>query len=116
MYTGSEKINASTLLARMSSGGEIIQVEFHNKASEIFFTFFNAFEKEVSAIDRNKQEFDFQKLKKEYVASFERELHSTAKTILTRHKTQLSSPEIDPMIRHFITDYLHRFVQKVNDL
>jgi hypothetical protein len=100
----------------MSNGGEIIQVEFHNKAAEIFFTFFHAFEKEVSFIDRKQREYDFQKLKKEYVASFEQELHSTAKTILSRHKNESKSPEIDPMIRHFITDYLHRFVQRINEL
>ena len=100
----------------MSNGGEIIQVEFHNKATELFFAFFRAFEQEVSGVDRINREFDFQKLKKKYVSSFEQELHSAARTILSFHKNEKQSAEIAPLLRHFITDYLHRFVQKINSL
>ena len=100
----------------MSNGGEMIQVEFHNKATEVFFAFFHAFEREVSAVDRKNREFDFQALKKKYVTSFEQELQSTAQYILRHHKNEKASEETGPLLRHFITDYLHRYVQKINGL
>ena len=100
----------------MGKEGKTTQVEFHSKATEIFFAFFRSFEREVSTIDRNKQEYDFQKLKKKYVTSLEQELQSTAKTILIRHKNKMQPAEVDPLLRQFITEYLHRFVQKISEL
>jgi len=100
----------------MSNSGEIIQMEFHNKATELFFAFFRSFEKEASGIDRGLQEYDFQKLKKKYVTSFEGALQSIAEKILFDHKNEKQFTEIDPLLRQFLTDYLHRFVNKINGL
>ena len=98
----------------MSNGRDHMQVEFHNKATEIFFSFFNAFETEAAGINRHTHEFDFQKLKKKYVASFDQNLQSIAKSILTNHKGERQVSEIDQGIHQLIRDYLHRFVQKIN--
>lgn len=100
----------------MTHGGENIQVEFHNKANEIFFSFFEAFTNHSSGIDRRLNEYAFQEMKKKYVSSLEQELQSTAKTILMRHRDQKQSRQVDPMLRQFVRDYLYRFVQKINAL
>ncbi len=100
----------------MSNGGEYIQVEFHNEARPVFFSHFHAFEREASAVNRKTNEFDFQKLKKKYVASFEQQLKSIAGTVLKRHKNENQTTEINPMLHQLARDYLHNFVQKINAL
>lgn len=100
----------------MSNGGEYIQVEFHNEARPVFFSFFYAFEREASAVNRETDEFYFQKLKKKYIASFEQELKSIAGAVLKRHKNENQTMEINPMLHQFARNYLHHFVQKINAL
>ena len=94
----------------------MIQVEFHNKATEMFFAFFHAFEREVSTVDRNQREFDFHALKKKYVSSFEQELHVAAQNILSHHKNDKESANAGNLLGPFVKDYLHRYVQKINNL
>ena len=51
-----------------------------------------------------------------YVVFFLLGGHAIAKGILVRYKEERQIKELDPMFHHFIQEYLHRFVQKVNDL
>jgi len=100
----------------MSNGNEQMQIEFHNKANEKLFSIYHAFENSISNVSRRSEEFRFQQLKKQYAEALEQELHSIARGILVRHQGDRQIKEVDPMFHHFIQDYLHRFVQKVNDL
>jgi glutamyl-tRNA reductase len=100
----------------MSNGIEQIQVEFHNKATAIFFSVYHAFENAVSDVSRRNKEFGFQQLKKQYTTTMEQELQIIAKDILVRNKGEKQVNEMDQMLHQFIKDYLHRFIQKVNDL
>lgn len=46
----------------------------------------------------------------------EQELHKAAKQILEKYRDEKQVNEINQMFSQFIRDYLHRFVQKINDL
>ena len=46
----------------------------------------------------------------------EQELEVIAKTVLASFKKEKQLNEVDLMFKRFIKEYLHRFIQKVNDL
>jgi hypothetical protein len=100
----------------MSNDKEQMQVEFHNRANEMLFSIYHAFESSIANVSRRSAEFKFQQLKKQYATTLEQELHAIARGILVRHKDERQLKELDPMFHHFIQEYLHRFIQKVNDL
>jgi len=93
-----------------------MQIEFHDKANARFFSVYSGFEKAVSTVSRRNEEFRFQQLKKQYVTTLEQELQMTAKNILAKYRTEKQVNEMDQIFHQFIKDYLHRFIQKVNDL
>ena len=100
----------------MSNGINQIQVEFHKKATDRFFSIFHAFENAVSQINRRNEEFRFQQLKKQYVSTMEVELKDIAEIILKDNNGEKQVNDIDQLFHRFIKDYLHRFVLKVNEL
>lgn len=100
----------------MRNGKEQMQVEFHNKASVTFFSVCHAFEQSVSSVSRRNEEFKFQQLKKQYAVTMERDLQSTAKEILAKFKNEKQLDEMEQIFARFVKEYLHRFIQKVNDL
>jgi glutamyl-tRNA reductase len=100
----------------MSNVNNEMQVEFHNEANRRFSSLYHGFEKAVSNISRRNEEFRFQQLKKQHVIILERELQKIAKDILMKYRNEKQVNEIDQLFHQFIKDYLHRFVQKVNDL
>jgi hypothetical protein len=93
-----------------------MQIEFHEKANARFFSVSGGFERAVSNVSRRNEEFRFQQLKKQYVTTLEQELQMIAKDILAKYRKERQVNEMDQIFHHFIKDYLHRFVQKVNDL
>jgi hypothetical protein len=99
----------------MNNGSEQMQVDFHNKAKEKFFSVYNAFENAISNLDRKKQEYKFQQTKNQYAATLENELQAIAKKVLFKYENKRSG-ELDLLFHQFIKDYLHRFVQKINAL
>lgn len=100
----------------MNNGSEQMQVDFHNKAKEKFFSVYNAFENAISNLNRKKEEYKFQQTKKQYAATLELELQDIAKNVLSRHENKKQPGELDQLFHQFIKDYLHRFVQKINAL
>jgi hypothetical protein len=100
----------------MYSANEQIQVEFHTQATVQFFSIYHAFEDAVSNISRRNEEHKFQELKKHYAAAMEQELEVMAKKVLSKYKDEKQVKEVNQMLHGFIRDYLHRFIQKVNDL
>jgi hypothetical protein len=100
----------------MSRTTDHIQQEFHDKASETFFEMLHAFQNASSKIDRNKNEFQFQQLKKQYTLSLERELQDIGHAVLNKYHGSSQAHGIDPVLHQFIKDYLHRFNQKIADL
>jgi TRAP-type mannitol/chloroaromatic compound transport system substrate-binding protein len=93
-----------------------MQIEFHDKANSRFVSVYSGFEKAVSNVSRRNEEFRFQQLKKQYATILEQDLQMTAKDILVKYRNQRQVKEMDQLLNQFIKDYLHRFVQKVNDL
>jgi len=93
-----------------------MQIEFHDKANSRFVSVYGGFEKAVSNVSRRNEEFRFQQLKKQYATVLEQELQIIAKDILVKYSHAKQVNEMDQIFHHFIKDYLHRFVQKVNDL
>ena len=100
----------------MLDGKEQIKVDFHNRATSIFFSVYHTFEKTVSNISRRNDEFRFQQLKRQYAVTLESELQLIAKDILESCKSERQLNDIDQMFHQLIKDYLHRFIQKINDL
>lgn len=100
----------------MRSGNEQMQIEFHNKANALFFSIYQAFETAIASVSRRAEEYKFQQLKRQYVTTLEQELQMAAKGVLRKYRNEQSLNEVDQMFHKFIKDYLHRFIQKVNDL
>lgn len=100
----------------MSNTSEQMQVEFHNRSQHSLFSLYHTFEQAAATINRKTNESRFQQLKKQYTITLEQELIAIARDILVRYKDEKRLNEVDPMFHNFIRDYLHRFVQKVNDL
>ena len=100
----------------MNDGHEQIQIKFHNKATTVFFSVYHAFEKSVSHVSRRKEEYKFQQLKRQFAEALDMELQVVAKDVLVKYRNEKQVKEMDQMFHQLIKDYLHRFVQKVNDL
>ena len=100
----------------MNYGNEQMQVEFHNRAAVQFFSIYHGFEDAVSNVSRRNDEYKFQQLKKQYAAMMERELYIIAKNVLTKYRNAGQDTDVSLVFHRHIQDYLHRFIQKVNDL
>ena len=99
----------------MSNAINQIQVEFHKKATDRFFSIFHSFENAVVQINRRNEEFRFQQLKKQYASTMEAELQEIAENILKENNDEKQVNGIDQLFHQFIKDYLHRFILKAND-
>jgi len=100
----------------MDNGNEQMQIEFHNTASAMVFSVYQGFELAVANVSRINEEYKFQQLKKQFAATLEGELDKVAKDVLKKYKSEKQVSEMDQMFHQFIRDYLHRFIQKINDL
>jgi len=100
----------------MNNGNKEMQTEFHNKASTCFSSVYSSFENAVANVSRRSEDYRFQQVKKQYAIILEQQLHIIAKDILTKYRNEKQVNEMDQMFLQFIKDYLHRFIQKVNDL
>ncbi|HEY6954411.1 MAG TPA: hypothetical protein VI385_04160 [Flavisolibacter sp.] len=100
----------------MNNGKEQMQVEFNGKATSVFFSIYRGFETAVANVSRRRDEYKFQQLKKQYATTMEHELQEIARELLVKHKNEKQLSEMDQMFKQFIKDYMHRFIQKVNDL
>jgi hypothetical protein len=100
----------------MSNGNEQMQIEFHNKASAMFFSVCQGFELAVANVSRRNEEYKFQQLKNQFAGTLEGELDKVAKDVLKKYRNEKQVNEMDQMFHQFIRDYLHRFIQKINDL
>ncbi len=100
----------------MSNGNQQMQVEFHNRANTLFGSICNAFENDVVNVSRRNEEFRFQQIKKQYARTMEQQLQTIAGNILAKNKEEKQVRELDQMFHQAIKEYLHRFIQKVNDL
>ena len=80
------------------------------------FLVYQGFEMSVANVSRRNEEYKFQQLKKQYAGTLEEELDKVAKDVLKKYKNEKQVNEMDQMFHQFIRDYLHRFIQKINDL
>lgn len=100
----------------MGNGNEQMQVEFHDKANAMFFSVYQNFASATHGMSRRNEEYKFQQLKKQYATTLEQELEAVANDVLLKHRNEKQLNEMNQMFRQFIRNYLHRFVQKINDL
>jgi len=100
----------------MSKGNEQMQIEFHNRASAMFSSVYQGFEMAVANVSRRSEEYKFQQLKRQFAGTLEGELDKVAKDVLNKYKNEEQVNQMDQMFHQFIRDYLHRFIQKINDL
>jgi hypothetical protein len=100
----------------MTNSKEQMQVEFHHRSNDKLFAVYQAFQHATSNVSRRSEELSFQQLKKRYAATLEQELRAIAKEILDRYRDEKQIKEVGLLFHQFIRDYLHRFIQKINDL
>ncbi len=95
----------------MSSNNASIYIDFHNQANESFFSLEKDFMAASEKVNRNKEEFRFQQLKKDYVNELKHQLQMSAQELMKRNGlTHAPGQEFHDLIK----EYLHRFVQKIN--
>ena len=98
----------------MKTDTERLQVEFHQRASRIFFLLLQEFEKSILDVNRQTNEHDFQRLKRAYANRLNYDLQAIAEAILNDHRYARSINEIDPLINQLSRQYMHRFIQKID--
>ena len=95
----------------MSSNNASIYIDFHNQANESFFSLEEDFLAASEKVNREKEEFRFQQLKKDYVNELKQQLEMSAQELMKRNGlTSATGQEFND----YIKEYLHRFVQKIN--
>lgn len=95
----------------MSSNNASIYIDFHSQANQSFFSLEKDFLAASEKINREEEEFRFQQLKKDYTNELKHQLEMSAEELMKRNGlTSATGQEIN----HFIKDYLHQFVQKIN--
>jgi hypothetical protein len=100
----------------MDTGNQQMQVHFHDMATAAFFSRYDAFAKASSLINRKLNEYQFQELKQQYVHSLEQDLKLGAGAILQKAAASGQLQEMNSLFHRLMMDYLHRFVQKINNL
>ena len=99
----------------MSTETAYLNIAFHNKASELFFSLYEKFQSATQAIDREKEEYHFQQLKEKYIKTLQQELEAVARQIINTNHDHKELNLVDQKLNFFIKDYLHRFVQKIKE-
>jgi hypothetical protein len=95
----------------MSSNNASTYIDFHNQANASFFSLEKAFLVASEKVNRDKEEFRFQQLKKDYVNELKHQLEMSAQELMKRNGlAQATGHEFND----FIKEYLYRFVQKIN--
>jgi len=98
----------------MKTDTERVQVEYHDRASRIFFLLLQEFENTSLSVSRETHEHEFQHLKRTYANRLNQDLQSIAQGILNDHRYANSINEIDPLLNQLSRQYMHRFVQKID--
>jgi hypothetical protein len=97
----------------MHIDSEYINIQFHNRAKEVFFLLLKEFESSVSAIDRTKNEYLFQQGKEKYLNTFKRNLQLIAEDLIRENQQNEQINDINTNLNSWIDSYLHLFVQKI---
>lgn len=103
-------------LYQMDEDIENIQVEFHNRARELFFSLFREFNASIDGISRRREEYQFRWQREQYINQLQNQLGVLAKELLLRNESIKKSDLLSQNLRHFSQDYIHQFIQKINSL
>jgi hypothetical protein len=95
---------------------ESIYVIFHNRARELFFSLFRDFNASIEGLNRHRDEYLFRQQREQYVTHLQQQLQLIAQEILRQHQYGKNGEPLSRNLNHFITDYVHQFVQKVKAL
>jgi hypothetical protein len=96
----------------MQSDNEQLHVEFHNRANAIFFRLLSSFEAAVKEINRRQEEHKFEQQKQTHISTLKQQLEGCAGDLLAEHPQNRKQKDLNQNLQHFITQYLHEFVQK----
>jgi|GEM_PF-2045183 len=89
------------------------QVQFQAEARAIYFSLFQAFEADVSHLDRQAEEYRFQQLKNQYLATLKQRLEEAASLILKKSRAGVTNTaQMNQLLHQQVMDYLHGFVKK----
>ena len=113
MFTGSVRISLEWYF--VSTETEYINIAFHSKASDLFFSLYEKFQSSIKTIDREKEEYIFQQMRERYVRTLQQQLEMAAKDIIKNNQGHKQLNQVDQNLNLFIKEYLHRFVQKIKE-
>jgi hypothetical protein len=100
----------------MNTGAEHMSVEFHSRATDLFFALFRDFQLAIKKVDRRHDEYLFHQLQERYVKTCQQQMEIIAREILNNHRDHPGVNQADQNMKHFIQDYLHQFVQKIKSI
>ncbi len=95
----------------MSSDNASIYNDFHHRSNELFFSLEKAFRTATENVNREKEEFRFQQLKKDYANELKHELEMYGQELMKKTGLHAATGH---ELNDFIKEYLHRFVQKID--
>ena len=93
-----------------------ILIRFHDRAHAHFDAHCKRFDQDAALIDRQHDENRFRELKETHVRNFKRELEQEADRLISQSGHRYREQDSGRQLHQLIRDYLHRFVQKVNNL
>jgi hypothetical protein len=95
----------------MSDKSTSAYIEFHNKANQFFFLLERDFLAAAEKVNREKEEYRFQQLKKNYVNVLKQQLEVSSQELIQKNGLARATGQ---NFNGFIKEYLYRFVQKIN--
>lgn len=93
-----------------------VMVEFNNKASGYFFSYYDTFKKTVKKLDRQKDENVFQQQQALFLRALKNRLEFIARELLDKNKSPDNSNRLNKKLTDAINDFLVEFRQKSRSL
>jgi hypothetical protein len=93
----------------MKNDNELITIEFHSRAKEIFYSLLNSFLDSAAKLDRKHSEYQFRQLKDQYVHTLKQQLEYMARELMETHQHSQRMPELEQSISYQVKEYLHLF-------
>lgn len=99
----------------MQKDSDEILVEFNDDAGKLLGFLFAKFQKNVQALNRNKDENVFQQLQSKYLYSFKNELENMAKIQIEKYKGD-KAHELNNRLSNSIDRFTNEFAQQIRAL
>src|SRR5687767_11866540 len=90
--------------------------EFNERATKLFFSFYDRFTEETRTLDRRKDENVFQHIEGKYLYSLKKQLDELAKELMNKHRGIQKANEMQRVLSERIMGYQNEFIRKARIL